>query len=54
LRTLLSQQRIPRGSESKYPNTIEFLDYTYDLQNLARFEAAMPSPAAQQTDAIET
>jgi hypothetical protein len=54
LRTLLSQQRIPRGSESKYNNTIEFFDYTYDLQNLARFEAAMPSPAAQATDAIET
>jgi len=53
LRTLLSQQRVPRGTESKYVNTIEFFEYVYTTQNLARREQAeTPSPAASDADVV--
>jgi hypothetical protein len=46
LRTLLSRQRIPRGTEDKYTNTLAFFDHVYDAQHLSKFEPpqAEPSP----------
>ena len=52
LRTLLSRQRVPRGTESKYVNTLEFFDHVYEAQGLSKFDQATPSPAASEVDAI--
>lgn len=53
LRTLLSRQRVPRGSESKYANTIEFFEHVYRAQGLAKFDGlAEPSPAASEADGM--
>jgi len=47
LRTLLAQQRIPRGTETKYINTLDFFDQMYEEQNLKELEhPAQPSQAA--------
>jgi hypothetical protein len=51
IRTLLSQHRIPRGSEAKYANTVAFFDQVYVDQELAKLERpAEPSPAASEAE----
>ena len=36
-----------------YRLAVDFFDHIYAVQNLAGLEAAMPSPAASELDAIE-